>query len=125
MAAAQAGVLDFPSCLVAWSPILMPYSLLQLLFSHSVVSDSVTPWTAALQASLSFTVSWSLLTLMFIESVMPSNHFILFPPSPPAFSLSPNQGLFKRVSSLHQVAKVLELQLQPQSFQSIFRVNFL
>ena len=36
-----------------------------------------TPWTTACQASLSFTVSWSLLTLMSIESVMPSNHLIL------------------------------------------------
>ena len=41
-------------------------------FSHSVVSDSVTPWTAARQASLSITNSWSLLKVMFIESVMPS-----------------------------------------------------
>ena len=37
----------------------------------------VTPWTAARQASLSFTVSWSLLKLMSIESVMPSNHLSL------------------------------------------------
>ena len=36
-----------------------------------------TPWTAALQASLSFTVSWSLLKLMSIKSVMPSNHLVL------------------------------------------------
>ena len=42
-------------------------------FSHSVVSDSATPWTAACQASLSFIISWSLLKLMCIESVMPSN----------------------------------------------------
>ena len=41
-------------------------------------------------------------------------------PSPPAFSLSQHQGLFKWVSSLHQVAKVLELQLQHQPFQWIF-----
>ena len=39
------------------------------------------------------------------------------PPSPPAFSLSQHQGLFQWVSSSHQVAKVLELQLQHQSFQ--------
>ena len=38
-------------------------------------------------------------------------------PSPPAFNLSQHQGLFKWVSSLHQVAKVLEFQLQHQSFQ--------
>ena len=51
--------------------------LLLLLFNHSVVSDSATPWTATCQASLSFTISWSLLKLMSIESVMPSNHLAL------------------------------------------------
>ena len=51
-------------------------------------------------------------------------HF-LSSPSPPAFNLSQHQGLFQWVSSSHQVAKVLELQLQHQSFQRIFRVDFL
>ena len=46
-------------------------------------------------------------------------------PSPFAFSLSQHQGLFQWVSSSHQVAKVLELQFQQQSFQCIFRVDFL
>ena len=46
-------------------------------FSLSVVSDSATPWTAARQASRSITNSWSLLKLMSIKSVMPSNHLIL------------------------------------------------
>ena len=46
-------------------------------------------------------------------------------PSPPAFNLSQYQGLFKWVSSSHQVAKVLEFQLQHQSFQWIFRTDFL
>ena len=46
-------------------------------------------------------------------------------PSPPAFNLSQRQGLFKGVSSSHQVARVLEFQLQPQSFQWIFRVDCL
>ena len=46
-------------------------------------------------------------------------------PSPPAFKLSLHQGLFKWVSSSHQVAKVLELQLQHQSFQWIFGTDFL
>ena len=45
-----------------------------LTFSGSVMSDSVTPWTAACQASLSFTISWSLLKVVSIESVIPSNH---------------------------------------------------
>ena len=49
----------------------------------------------------------------------------LLSPSPPAFNLSQHQGLFKWVSSLHQVAKGLEFQLQHQSFQWIFRTDFL
>ena len=46
-------------------------------------------------------------------------------PSPPALSLSQHQGLLRWVGSLHEVAKVLELQLQHQSFQRIIRVDFL
>ena len=53
---------------------------------------------------------------MSIELVMPSNHLILSSPSSPAFNLCQNQGLFQWVTSSHQVAKVLELQLQHQSF---------
>ena len=45
--------------------------------------------------------------------------------SPPTFNLSQHQGLFQWVSSAHQVAKVLEFQLQHQSFQTVFRVDFL
>ena len=63
---------------------------------------------------------------MFIELVMLSNPLILCCPSFPfAFSLSQCQGLFKWVSSSYQVAKVLEFQLQHQSFQGIFRTDFL
>ena len=51
-----------------------------LLFDHSVVSDCVTPRTAACQASLSFTISPSLLKLMPIELGMPFNHLILYHP---------------------------------------------
>ena len=54
--------------------------LFLLLFSHSVMSHSATLWTAACQASLSFTISQSLLNLMSIESVMPSIHLILCRP---------------------------------------------
>ena len=49
-------------------------------FSRSVVYNSATPWTAARQASLSITNSQSLLKLMSIEPVMPSNHLILYLP---------------------------------------------
>ena len=59
-------------------------------FSHSVMSDSATPWTAAHQACLSITHSWSLLKLMSIESMMSSNHLILCHPLllPPSIFLS-------------------------------------
>ena len=56
------------------------------------------------------------------EAIQPTHR--LLSPSPPAFNLSQHQGLFKWVSSLHQVAKVLELQLQHQHFQWIFRTDF-
>ena len=57
------------------------------------------------------------------EAFQPSHP--LSSPSLPAFNLSQHQGLFQGVSSSHQVAKVLELQLQHQSFQWIFRVETL
>ena len=84
-----------------------------------------TPWTTARQTSLSITNSRSPTKPMSIESVMPSNHLILSSPSPPALNLSQHQGLIQWVSSLHQVAKVLVLQLQHQSFKGIFRAGFL
>ena len=86
--------------------------------SLSHVQLFVTPWTAACQASPSITNSQSLLKLMSIESVMPSNHLILCHPLLLLPSIFPqHQGLFQQVSSLHQMAKVLEFQLQHQSFQ--------
>ena len=60
------------------------------------------PRTAARQASLFFTISLSLLKLMSIESMMPSNHLILWPPSPPVLNLSQDQGLFRWDGSLHK-----------------------
>ena len=75
--------------------------------------------------SLAFIISQSLLKLMSTESVMLSNHLILLSPSPPAFNVSLHPGLFKWVSSSHQLAKILEFQLQHQSFQWIFRTDFL
>ena len=66
-------------------------SKISVQFSRSVVSDSVTPWTVARQASLSITNSRSLPKLMCIESVMPSSHLILchplllVPPIPPPY----------------------------------------
>ena len=57
------------------------------------------------------------------DAIQPSHP--LSPTSSPAFSLTQHQGLFHWVSSLHQVARVLEFQLQHQSFQWIFRTDFL
>ena len=76
-------------CIYCISP---PGVLTQFSLSH--VQLFVTPWTAARQASLSIANSWSLLKFMSIESVMLSNHLILSPPSPPAFSLSKHHSLF-------------------------------
>ena len=80
--------------------ILDACSWLLLLFCRSVVADSVTPWTTAHQASLSFTNSWSLLTLMSIELVMPSNHLILCRPLLFLPSVFPSIGVFSSESVL-------------------------
>ena len=86
----------------------------------------VTPWTAWCQASLSITQLLELTQTHVhrdTEAIQPSHP--LPSPSPPALNLSQNQGLFQRISSSHQVAKVLEFQLQHQSFKRIFRTDFL
>ena len=68
-------------------------------FSRPVVSDSATPWTAACQASLFITNSHSLLKLISIESVMPSNHLILcrpllhLPSVLPSIKIFPNESV--------------------------------
>ena len=67
---------------------------------------------AARQTSLSITNSLSLLQFMSIKSVMPSSPLILCLPLLLLPPIPPSTSLFQRVNSLHQVAKVLELQLQ-------------
>ena len=57
------------------------------------------------------------------DAIQPSHP--LSSPSPPAFNLSQSAGIFKGVSSSYQMTKVLEFQLQHQSFQWIFRTDFL
>ena len=88
-----------------------PELVVQLL-SHVRLFE--TPWTAACPVSLSFTISWSLLKLMSMESVMPSHHFILCCSLLLLPSIFPSIRVFL-ISSPHQVAKVLEL--WHQSFQ--------
>ena len=94
---------------------MTPVLQVQLL---SCVQLCVTLWTAAYQASLSFTISWSLLRLMSTESMMPLNHLILCRPLLLMPSIFPSIRVFSNeLALLHQVAKVLELQLHHQSFQ--------
>ena len=69
-------------------------------FSHPVVSDSFDPWTAAHQASLSFTISWSLLKFMSIKSIIPSNHLILCCPLLLPPSIFPSIRVFSNESVL-------------------------
>ena len=69
--------------------------------SLSRVQLFVTSWTAACQASLSFTISWSLLKLMSIESVMPSNHLVFCHPLPLLPSIFPSIRVISDESSLH------------------------
>ena len=79
------------------------------LLSH--VQFFETPWTAALQASLSFIMSQHLLTFMSSEVVILSNHLNLCRLLLPLPSVFPNIRVFSDESALHHVAKVLELQI--------------
>ena len=96
-----------------------------LVQSLSRVWLFVTPWTAARQASLSITNSWSLPKPMSIELVMPSSHLTFVVPFPSCPQSFPASGSFKWVSSLHQVAKVLEFEPQHQAFQWTPRTDLL
>ena len=83
-----------------------------------------TPRAAANQASLSIINFWSLLKLLCIESVMPSNHLILCRPLL-LLSVFPSISVFSNKSVLPSGGQSIVLQFQHQSFQWIFRVNFL
>ena len=94
-------------------------------FSWSVVSDSLQPHeprTPGLPVHHQLLESTQIHVHWFSDAIQPSHP--LSSPSSPALNLSQHQGLFQWVSSLHQVAEVLELQLQHQSFQWIFRIDF-
>ena len=98
-------------------------SSIQLL-SH--VRLFVTQWTAARQASLSITNSWSPPNPMSIESVMPSSHFILCRPLLLLPSIFPSIRVFSNESTLRiRWPKYWEFQLQHQSFQWTPRTNLL
>ena len=95
-------------------------------FSHLVVSNSL--WPHGLQHTRipcpSPTLESTQTHIHQVDDAIQPSHPLLSP-SLPAFNLSQHQGLFKWVSSSQQMAKVLEFQLQHQSFQWIFRTDFL
>ena len=89
-----------------WTTREVPVSLFFFFFnlvqfSHSVVSDSVTPWTSAHQASLSITNSQSPPKPMSIESMMPSNHLILCCPLLLLLSIFPSIRVLSNEAALH------------------------
>ena len=93
-------------------------SISSLQFSHSVMSDSLQPHRlqhARLPCPSPPRRACSNSHPSSQDAIQPSHP--LLSPSPPAFNLSWHQGLFQQVSSSHQVAEVLELQLQHQSSQ--------
>ena len=94
------------------------YIVFLVVQSLSHVWLFVTPWTEAHQASLSFTISWSLLKLLSIEFMMPSNHLTLSPPFPPALNLSQHPRVFS-ISSLHQV----DHKYSPQNSRKLQKTN--
>ena len=102
------------------------YAISSVQFSCSVVSDSL--WPRELQHARppcpSPTPGVYSNSCPLSRWCHPTSH-PLSSPSPPAFNLSQHQGLFQWVSSSHQVAKVLEFQLQHQFFQWIFRTAIL
>ena len=114
----------FPRYIV--NPFYLPiFSISSVQFSHSVMSNSLQPHEPqhARPPCPSPTPGIYLNSCPLSQWCIQPSHPLLSP-SPPAFNLSQHQGLFKRVSSLHQVAKILEFQLQHQSFQWTPRTDF-
>ena len=100
----------FPLGWTGWIPLLSKwlsrvFSSTNVQFSRSVMSDRATPWIAEFQASLFFTNSWSLLKLIYIESVMPSKYLILcWPFLPP--STFPSIRVFSNESPSQPEGKI-------------------
>ena len=102
-------------------------SVKPILTCCSVTQSCSTLWDPMDCSTSGFPVLYYLLEFAHIHwvnnAILPSHP--LLPPSPPALNLSQHRSLFWWVSSLHQVARLLELQLQHQSFQWIFKTDFL
>ena len=90
---------------------------------HRVYSTIL--WTAAHQASLSFTISWSLLKLMSIESVMPFNNLILCQPLPLWPSVFPSTRVFSMSQLFTSGEQSTGTSASGSSFQLMFRTDFL
>ena len=119
-------VFSFSILLIYLSNYTFSSQFSQSVQLHSRVRLFANPWITAHQASLSITNSRSSLRLTSIASVMPSSHLILCHPLlPPAPNPSQHQSLFQWVNASHEVAKVLEFQLQHQSFQRNPRADLL
>ena len=97
--------LCFPSVLfIYWAVPIISHEILSIIPDVQFLSQAqlfVTPWTVARQASLSFTISQSLLKLMFTESVVPSNHLFLCCPLLLLLSIFPSIRVFSCESALH------------------------
>ena len=96
-----------------FSKMAAPVYIVKVVRSLSHVHLFAAPWTAAHQASLSFTIFWGLLKLVSIESVMPSNHLVLCHPLLLLLSIFPSIRVFSNESALRIMwPKISELQLQ-------------
>ena len=92
------------------------------------MSDSKTPWTAASQTSLSFTISQSLLKLLSIESVMPSNHLVLCYPLLLLLSVFPASGSFQMsqlfASGDQSIGASASTSVLPMNIQDFLNISF-
>ena len=115
--------------LISPSTFVKPLKLPSLLFCRSVTKSCLTLWNPTDCSTQGFLVLHPLLEVAqtqvhwVSDAIQPS--YFLLSPSPHPLNLSQHQGLFQWVGSLHQVSKLLQLQLQHQSFQQIFRVDTL
>ena len=102
--------------------VCLTYLCVLLSVTESCLTLS-TPWTVALQASLFYLLESAQTHVHWVSDAIQPSHPL--PPTSFAFNFSQHQGLFQWAGSSHQVAKLLELQLQHQFFQWILRVDFL
>ena len=116
-----------PSTSPCMSAVVLDYCTFQgAISSGQSLRLFVIPWTAALQAALSFTISQSLLKLLSIESVMPPSHLILCHPLFLLPSIFLNISVFSNESVLRiRRQKYWSFSFSIRSFQWIFRTDFL